>query len=334
MATAKQILALLAGHVQGDNEQVLSVALQVAAAEARQGRKDVADELKRLVDRARSTKTQGLKVRGRQVVPLVRPSAELEHVLAASYPHTRLDDMVLPQRTRVRLDRVVRQQRQRETLREHAQKPISHVLLVGPPGTGKSMTAAALAGELHLPLFRIQLDTLINRFMGETAAKLRLVFDQVGTTRGVYLFDEFDALGTQRSLNSDVGEMRRVLNSFLQFLEEETATDSLVVGATNHPEFLDRALVRRLGEVLEYGLPDEQAAREVIQRRLERFDYKDVDWGVILPHALGLSQGELGTAADETAKDAILEGVDSITTQRLIDAISGRRSFRESLSHP
>jgi SpoVK/Ycf46/Vps4 family AAA+-type ATPase len=166
MATAKQIVALLSSHLEGDSEQFLSIALQVAAAEARQGRRDIAEEIRRLIDKARE---KSLKVQGRPVVALVRTRGELENVLSASYPKLRLDDMVLRSRIRSRLDRVVRQQRQRSILREHAKSPISRILLVGPSGTGKTMTASALAGELHLPLFRIQLDALINRFMGETA---------------------------------------------------------------------------------------------------------------------------------------------------------------------
>ena len=111
------------------------------------------------------------------------------------------------------------------------------LLLVGPPGTGKTMTAAALAGELGLPLFSIRLDGLITKYMGETAAKLRLVFDAIQATRGVYLFDEFDALGGERSAKNDVGEIRRVLNSFLQFLEQDDSA-SIVMGATNHVEIV------------------------------------------------------------------------------------------------
>jgi SpoVK/Ycf46/Vps4 family AAA+-type ATPase len=74
------------------------------------------------------------------------------------------------------------------------------------------MTASALAGELHLPLFTIMLEGLITKFMGETAAKLRLVFEAIRQTQGVYRFDEFDALGAHRSQANDVGEIRRVLN--------------------------------------------------------------------------------------------------------------------------
>jgi len=114
------------------------------------------------------------------------------------------------------------------------------------------MTAAALAGEMNLPVFTIQLDGVIRKFMGETAAKLRLVFDATRTTRGVYLFDEFDAIGGRRTAANDVGEIRRVLNSFLLFLGQERS-DSLVVAATNHPDLLDRALFRRFDDVVEYA---------------------------------------------------------------------------------
>jgi SpoVK/Ycf46/Vps4 family AAA+-type ATPase len=331
MATAKQIVALLQSHLQGNSEQFLSIALQVAASEARQGRRESADEIKRLIDKSRE---QSLKLHGRTAIPLVRPRGELESALSASYPKTKLDEMVLPSRVRSRLDRIIRQQRQRNVLREHAKTPISRLLLIGPSGTGKTMTASALAGELHLPLFRIQLDSLINRFMGETASKLRLIFDQAAATRGVYLFDEFDALGAQRALTNDVGEMRRVLNSFLQFLEEIPVTDSLVVGATNHPELLDRALVRRFGEVLEYGLPTRDAARMVMHRRLGHTIIPRPQWNKIISAAKGLSQAEIATAADEAVKEALLNGDSAVTAEVLISTLNDRRAFRSRLLNP
>lgn len=114
------------------------------------------------------------------------------------YPDLRLTDMILPDSLRVRLQRVLGEQRQQAGLREHGLVPRRKLLLIGPPGSGKTMTASALAGELHLPLFTIVLDGLITKFMGETAAKLRLVFDAMQATRGVYFFDEFDAIGARR----------------------------------------------------------------------------------------------------------------------------------------
>ncbi|MCW3686430.1 ATP-binding protein, partial [Burkholderia cenocepacia] len=103
---------------------------------------------------------------------------------------------------------VLREQRHHEQLRLHGLSPRRKLLLVGPPGTGKTMTAAALAGELRLPLFTARFDSLITKFMGESASKLRLVFEALKSTRGVYFFDEFDSLGLQRGSQHDVAEMR------------------------------------------------------------------------------------------------------------------------------
>jgi SpoVK/Ycf46/Vps4 family AAA+-type ATPase len=100
-------------------------------------------------------------------------------------------------------------------LRSHGLSARRKLLLVGPPGSGKTITAAALAGELILPPLVVRFDAVITKFMGETAAKLRQIFDATVTTKGVYLFDEFDAIGSDRAEPNDVGEIRRVPNSFL-----------------------------------------------------------------------------------------------------------------------
>jgi len=148
------------------------------------------------------------------------------------------------------------------------------------------MSAGALAGELRLPLFTIRLDGLITKYMGETAAKLRLVFDALAETRGVYLFDEVDALGGERARSNDVGEIRRVLNSYLQFLEHDDS-ESLLVAATNHPQLLDRAIFRRFESVIEYPLPDTEVARAVIRNRLANVGVSRLAWSKIDEAAAG-----------------------------------------------
>ena len=329
MATAQQIIALLNSHVQGDREQFLSIALQVAAGEARSGRKETAEQLRRLVQAARGSAADPT---GRAAaIPIARPRGELQTLLSVEYPKVRLVDMVLGKRTAGRLRDIIKQQTQRDLLRQHGKAPSSKLLLAGPPGSGKTMTAAALAGELHLPLFSVRLDAVITRFLGETAAKLRLIFDQIARTRGVYLFDEFDAIGAHRTADNDVGEMRRILNSFLQFMEEGNSTDSVIIAATNHPELLDRALGRRFDEVIAYDMPDEAAARQVIERHLGSFRPRQVQWSKVLPAAAHLSHAEIARGVNDVIKRAIISGAVKVSSAQLTAALHERREAKDAI---
>lgn len=323
MTTARHIVTLLKSHIDGDEDRFLATAMQLAAHEARQGHGKLAQDLKELVDAA---KVKGsMMPREARPVPLVQPKGELASLLNARYPDLRLTEMILSDAIRGRLERVLSEQRQKQNLREHGLRPRRRLLLVGPPGSGKTMTAAVLAGELHLPLFTIVLDGLITKFMGETAAKLRLVFDAMQATRGVYFFDEFDAIGARRGERQDVGEIRRVLNSFLQFLEQDES-HGLIVAATNHPELLDKALFRRFDDVIEYSVPDAVLAEALLRARLDRFDTRGLAWSEVAQQAIGLSQAEIVRAADDAAKSTLLRKGKRIASDTLIEALAERRS--------
>lgn len=301
MASGDQLKALLKSHIEGDDQQFFAVAMQVAAHEAKLGHGKLAEELRALIDEAKRRRPAD------RAVPINRPRGELANLLAVSYPKLRLADMILDKRLSDQIQRVIREQRHAARLLEHGLSPRRKLLLVGPPGTGKTMTASVLAGELGLPLFQVRLDALITKYMGETAAKLRQVFDATEHTRGVYFFDEFDAIGSQRGLSNDVGEIRRVLNSFLQMIEQDRS-HSLIIAATNHPEILDRALFRRFDDVLHYELPDEAQIATLLQARLARYTKEEVSWGGLAKAAAGLNYAEVSRAADEVLKAALIDG--------------------------
>lgn len=319
MATADQLKALIRSHAEGDDTKFYSIALQVAARAARNGQAHFSQELKALVDALR--KDQGR--RPSHPVPVALPRGELAGLLSVSYPATRMSDLVLEPAVRSQLERVLLEQRQTDLLRTQGFRPLRRLLLLGPPGTGKTMSAGALAGELHLPLFTIRLDGVITKFMGETAAKLRLVFDALAETRGVYLFDEVDALGGERARANDVGEIRRVLNSFLQFLEQDDS-EGILVAATNHPQLLDRAIFRRFDAVIEYPLPTPEVARQVVRNRLANVKLGRIAWARADEAAVGLSHSEITLAAERAAKEAILSGESQTTTTTLVAALRER----------
>lgn len=328
MSNTKHILQMLKSKASGDDEHFYSIALQIAAAEARSGRRTTAEELRAAVDEARASNSRGASV----PISFSRPRGELESLIDLRDPKLRLMDVVLHDSVSEKLNDLIRQQLKRDWLREHGKTPNRRVLFVGPPGSGKTMTAEALAGELRLPLFVIRLESLITRFMGETASKVRLVFEETLKHRGVYLFDEFDALGSQRKATNDVAEMRRVLNSFLQMMEEPNATDSVLLGATNHPELLDRALLRRFDSVIEFEAPSKEQIKALIGRYLRPMKRPQLAWKKIVEAASGLSQSEIARASEDAVKTAILDERDIIKTEDVLKRLQQRREMRDAFS--
>lgn len=317
MGIARDLIALLRSHAQGDDAEFYARAMQVAAREARQGHQQVAAELKAAIDAAKAARPAS----GSLLV--MQPRPELAGLVSVSAPELKLPAMVLPPATRERLQRVVLEQRQSRKLREKGLRPRGRLLLLGPPGTGKTMTAGALAAELHLPLLTVLLEGVITKFMGESASKLRVIFDAMAHTSGVYLFDEFDAIGARRDQRNDVGEVRRILNSFLQMMDS-AESPGLIIAATNHPDLLDPALFRRFDDVVEYGLPSQAEAREIIRNRLANFPTR-LGLEEAAEASKGLSQAEIGRACDEAAKRAVLNGDGEIDDGDLRAALEERR---------
>lgn len=322
MAKAQQIIELLKSHIIGDDHRFFAIATQVAAHEAQQGHEKLAQELKMLIDKARE-KQSAIKAQN-SVVSILQPKGELANLLSAEYTDITFAQLTFSEDITKRFKRIMREQQQQHTLSKYGLKARRKILLYGLPGTGKTITASALAGELKLPLFTIRLDGLITKFMGETASKLRMIFDTMKTTRAVYFFDEFDAIGGDRNLGNDVGEIRRVLNSYLQFMEQDQS-ESLILAATNYVKLLDTALFRRFDDVIEYELPDKDQIERVIRNRLHGFKLNLIEWKNVVSESEGLSHAELTRACDEAAKESVLSKLTAISQKLLLETIQERK---------
>ena len=324
MAIANQLKALLKSHLDGDEQRFYSIAMQIAAHEARSGHGKLAEELRELIDKAKIRRVPG------KPVPINCLQGELASLLTVSYPKARISDMVLDASLEKQLLRVIREQRCATQILEHGLSPRRKLLLYGPPGTGKTLTASVLAGELGIPLFQVRLDGLITKFMGETAAKLRQIFDTTDQTRGVYFFDEFDAIGSQRGMANDVGEIRRVLNSFLQMIEQDQSL-SLIIAATNHQRILDHALFRRFDDVLSYELPKENQISSLFKSRLSGFTTKNISWKHLAETSIGLSYADIARVAEDVLKEALINKRKSIRKSDIIKIIEERKEIASNL---
>lgn len=318
MATAEQIKSLIRSHLSEDDERFYTLSLQVAAHEAQQGHAALAHDIREIMDKSR-------KASGGNV--LLKFPQDLAGMVLSEQAHRPLSTLVVPEEIRDRIQRIVHEHRQQEKLKKHGLSNRRKILLTGPPGTGKTLTAQVIAHELRLPLHTIQVDKLVTKFMGETSAKLRQIFDLIRDERGVYLFDEFDAIGGERSRENDVGEMRRVLNALLQFIEQD-ASESLIIGATNNPALLDRALFRRFDDVLHYSLPEESLRRRLIENVLGTFRGR-LSWKTILAESAGLSHAELDHACRDAIKEAILNDKKTVETPGLAKMLRERNLTHE-----
>jgi SpoVK/Ycf46/Vps4 family AAA+-type ATPase len=296
------IQELIRAHVSGDQERFRTIALQLAASEARQGHRRVASRIRDLID-----EEQERRKPIPAPTPLARPSADLRGVLATDYPKERLRDIVLQKGPERVLKRALQEQRSKARLLGSGLSPRRKLFFYGPPGCGKTLAASVIAGELSLPLMRIRVETLFSRFLGETAAVLTEVFQEMERVRGVYLFDEFDAIARSRGDGQDVGEAKRVVSTFLQLLDT-SPSESLVVAATNLSGHIDRAVFRRFDDVAIFDLPNATEIAALMRMRTAGRGVSDAATRDLAKAANGLSFADVARAVDDALKTMVLEG--------------------------
>ncbi|MBL4761014.1 MAG: ATP-binding protein [Mariprofundaceae bacterium] len=313
MAKAEQIKALIKSHLTNESERFKTIALQVAADEAKRGHVVLAREIREIVDNKPDQKRVKVVSISHDLADLVVEGPRIE-VWSSFVGRTDLKS---------KIDRIITEFHQSEKLMKHGMTNRRKILLTGPPGTGKTMSASILAERTKLPFYVVQIDRLVTKYLGETNAKLRQIFSMIRERPGIYLFDEFDAIGAQRTLDNEVGEMRRVLNALLKFIEEDESR-SLIVAATNNLISLDNALFRRFDDIIHYENPVKDEIISLIKNRTHVFLGK-FSLDVVAKHALGLSHAEITQACDDAIKDAILSDKSKVTQRKLVQMLSDRK---------
>ena len=291
MASAEHVKGLIRAHLEQDNARFKTIVLQIAANEARQGHMAVARDLKQLSE----------KLSYNNNIVQINNNPLLEMYM----PNDKISELIVSDNQKIKINRILEEFKNRDKLQAYGLSNRRKILLEGAPGTGKTFTASVIASELKIPLFVVQMDKIVTKFMGETSAKLRLVFEDIKKTMGVYFFDEFDAIGANRSLDNEVGEARRILNSFLQFIEQDDS-NSIIIAATNNHRLLDQALFRRFDDVIHYAMPEDDEIRSIFEKKLVKKYYTGEINISLIEAAKGLSQSEIISACDDCFKSAIL----------------------------
>jgi len=231
-----------------------------------------------------------------------------------------LNDIVLSDENRSALQETLLEQNRADLLMSYGLRPISRLLFCGPPGCGKTLAAEVLATELGLQLATVRFDAVVSSFLGETASNLRKVFDFLVTQKVVALFDEFDAIGKEREDPTEHGELKRVVNSFLQMVDAYRGP-SLLVAATNHERVLDRAIWRRFDEVLFFDKPNLEQIRQLLPAKLRgvRYDLPLADTG-FLNQFTGFTQAAIERVLVRAIKAMALKGRQFLTVDLIAEA--------------
>lgn len=308
MASGKVLRQLFKGIVHGDQQSFRSAAEQIIQEERSKHHHLLANDLQRILQTDIPDLASDAPRTRTSTAEIPKDAERGLPLLEIRIPARFLGDVVLSDHNKSLVEEVILEQDREELLRSHGLRPKARLLFCGPPGCGKSLTAEVIAGELRLELVVIRFDAVVSSYLGETAANLRKVFDFLEKGRFVALFDEFDAIAKEREDDSEHGELKRVVNSFLQLLDSYRGR-SVLIAATNHEGMLDRALWRRFDEIFYFDRPNLEQIRRLLELKLRSANYDlPVESRGFLQHMERLSHADIERVVIQAIKQTVLKG--------------------------
>jgi len=313
---------IINSYVLNDDQTFIKSFMQLAAQEERAGHKKIAEELKLTIEQVINSDKYKNELKKNTPSNIIKPSSNLAELLSVTFSNVKLSHIILHKDLKKRIKTVLRENLRKNELAKWGVSPSRKLLLYGPPGCGKTLTAQAISNELKLPLLTVSFASLISKYLGSTASQLQQIFTEIVDRPGVYLFDEFDAIGKHRNDSQEVGEIKRVVTSFLQLMDNDKSS-SLIIAATNYEESLDYALFRRFDEVLEFTKPTNKDINDLIELKLTLFKLPKTDiYSIVSKNKIGLSYADVARACDNAVKSMILDERDTLLISDLESALS------------
>jgi len=328
MASGKLLRQLIKTGTEGNHEAFRQVSEEVIRQERSKNHHLLANDLEKILyGRANSVKNFPFPLNDN----LPKDREYGIPLLQIKEPARRLEDVVLSDENSSLLEEILQELHKSEVLKSYGLYPVDRLLFCGPPGCGKTLTAEVVASELGLPLSIVRIDSVVSSYLGETASNLRQVFDFISSVPMVVLFDEFDALGKERDDAAEHGELKRVVNAFIQMLDSFEGK-SLLIAATNHDQILDSAVWRRFDEVLVFDLPNIEQLRRLLSVKLRglrrEFEIEDAEF---VSQLKGMSHADVERVLRRAAKDMIFSGKEFLSERHVQSAIRREDARRARL---
>jgi len=319
MTTTDLVKQLFLSFNEKDSETFVKTARDYIENEKRKKHNLVAKELEKALFSTNSV-PNGSK-RFKNSLPIPRDTEKGFPLLEIQQFDKSIDGLIVADEVKVQLEQVIREFKDSDILATYNLQNKKKILLCGKPGTGKTFSAQIVSSVLNIPLVYVRFDAIISSYLGETATNLRKVFDYIESSTWIVLFDEFDVIGKNRDDSHEHGEIKRVVNNFLQMLDNFKG-DSIILAATNHQNMLDPAIWRRFDEVIYYELPDENTRKQLFDIYLRPIKKDaDIDIAKAISMTGGFSPADLKMVIEEAMKAAIIASRNHVGQKEIIAAI-------------
>lgn len=253
-------------------------------------------------------------------------------LLHQSNPYYSFDDLIISDEVKERLHHVVLENKNASKLYAIGLRPKQKILFCGPPGTGKTLAAKVMSNAMGYPFIHVLFDAIISSFLGETATNLRKIFNHIEAERYVVLFDEFDIVAKKRDDPHEHGEVKRVVNNFMQMLDHYDG-DSILIAATNHQHLLDAAVWRRFDEILYFDLPDNNYRRKLFQKYLLSLKKsEDIDLSYCVRKTRGYSAADIAQICEDAMRKSTISDRNEINTSDVMWALSEQQRRKKTIA--
>lgn len=303
MASGDLLKRLFASYRRGDSKEFNNAALELIAEEEQRNHHVLARDLQKILENGNGRPTSSVRRFDLEQIPQDRERGTT--LLEIRSPQRFLNELIISPELHEQIDVVLNEYRALQILQANNLRARQKLLLAGPSGCGKTLCAEVIASELGLPLIYTRFDAVISSYLGETAANLRKVFEYAQRGTWVVFFDEFDAIGKSREDVEDHGELKRVVNTFLQLLDN-FESDSIFIAATNHERLLDRALWRRFDDILFFDKPTADQIRKLIDIKLSSVRHMDLNIDSFVDRMVGWSHADVERVCFESIKIGLL----------------------------
>lgn len=310
MARADLLKKIFSSFNSNDRELFTRAAHEIIKDERKKNHSILANDLEMILNEKNKKFNHSLPSMKTVVMQNTDKDVQLVEII---YPDKYFDDAILQSQTIIQLEEVIKEFQNWDILISNGVPPISKLLFYGPPGCGKTLCASIIAAEIGIPLMYVRYDALVSSYLGETAANIRKVFNLAKTDSFVILFDEFDAIGHSRSDMAEHGEIKRVVNTFLQQLDNFKGR-SIIIAATNFERSLDYAIWRRFDDTIRFDLPTNEEKIKLFLLRLKQFNGPS--------HIFQTYLNSL-----ETFSHADIEGISKIIMRKCI--LDGKRIYNK-----